>query len=255
MKPCDALLDRLDAALSGSLPVELAEHLEGCSSCQLAVERARALAEGGQALHSARAPEALKRRLKSLPRLKPACEQAIDLLGAALDGEIPDEERGQLVEHMHACPACRAVWESFATLREVGNGTRVSARFRAALVLPARQRIELRRQQRRFFDLRLATAAAYLLAALTVVLLSNPATVARASSEGMDKAAVYARAAVENRVSSYSGQIKDGLASAEGWTRDRAVGVWNVARGIFGGKHANPKTPTRVVRSEKGGRS
>ena len=71
----------------------------------------------------------------------------------------------------------------------------------------------------------------------------------------MDKAAVYARAAVENRVSSYSGQIKDGLASAEGWTRDRAVGVWNVARGIFGGKHANPKTPTRVVRSEKGGRS
>ena len=84
MNPCDALLDRLDAALSGTLPTELADHLAGCSSCQLAVERARGLAEGGQALHSARAPDALRQRLKALPRLNPACEQAIDLLGLSL---------------------------------------------------------------------------------------------------------------------------------------------------------------------------
>jgi len=255
MKPCDAVLARLDAALSGVLPAELAEHLEGCSSCRLAIERARGVTEGGQTLRSARAPEALKQRLKALPRLKPECEQAIDLLGAAFDGEIPNAERARLVEHMHVCPACRAVWESFATLREVGSDTSVSAHFRAALALPPRQRIELRRRQRRFFDLRLATAAAYLLAALTVMLLSNPATVARASSEEMGTAAVYAQAAVENRVSSYSERVRDALASVEGWTRDRAVGVWSSARGIFGGKHANPKAGSRVVESEKGGRS
>lgn len=255
MNPCDALLDRLDAALSGALPVELADHLEGCSSCQLAIERARGLAEGGQALHSARAPEALKQRLRALPRLNPACEQAMDVIGAALDGQIPEDERTRLVEHLHGCPACRAVWESFATLREVGSDTRVSTRFRAALALPPRQRIDLRRRQRRFFDLRLATAAAYLLAAVTVVLLSNPATVARASSEGMDKAAVYARAAVENRVSSYSERIKDALAATEGWARDRALDVWDSARAIFGGKRANPKDRSAVVESGKGERS
>lgn len=254
MNPCDALLDRLDAALSGALPAELADHLEGCSTCQLAVERARGLAEGGRTLLSARAPEALKQRLKSLARLNPACEQAIDSMGAALDGEIPEDERAQLIEHLHACPACMAVWESFATLREVGGGTRVSPRFRAALALPPRQWIELRRRQRRFFDLRLATAAAYLLAAVTVVLISNPATVARASSEGMDKAAVYARAAVQNRVSSYSERIKDALVSTEGWARERALDAWDSARAIFGGKRANPKTGGRVVESGKGER-
>jgi len=251
MSDCEAILDRLDAALAGTLPPELAAHLEGCPSCRMGVERARGLDEGGRVLQAVKAPEALRQRLKALPRLNPACEQAVDSMGAALDGEIAEERRTELVGHLHACPACRAVWESFATLREVGGGTRASARFRAALALPPRQRIDLRRRQKRFFDLRLATAAAYILAAATVVLLSNPATVARASNEGMDKAAVYAKAAVENRVSSYSERIKDALVSAEGWARDRALDVWSSARGIFGSKHANQKAPSGVVEGGK----
>ena len=71
----------------------------------------------------------------------------------------------------------------------------------------------------------------------------------------MDKAAVYARAAVENRLSSYSERVKDAIASAEGWARDRALGVWSSAREIFGGRHANPKAGTGVVQGGKGGRS
>ncbi len=254
MSPCDEILDRLDAALAGNLPPEDAAHVAGCSSCQLAIERARGLSEGGRMLQAVQAPEGLKQRIKALARLQPACEQAIDLMGAALDGEIAEERRAQLVEHLHACPPCLAVWESFATMREVGGATRVSPRLRAALALPPRQHIELRRRTRKIFDLRLATAAAYFLAAATVVLLSNPATVARASNEGMDRAAVYAKAAVENRVSSYTERVRDALASAEGWARDRALDVWSSARGIFGGKHANPKAASGVVESGKEGR-
>ncbi|OYW06105.1 MAG: hypothetical protein B7Z61_03775, partial [Acidobacteria bacterium 37-71-11] len=179
----------------------------------------------------------------------------LDALAAALDGEVAESDRGLLMEHMRACPACRAAWEAFATLREVGSVTRAGRRLRAALALPPRQRIELRRQQARFFDLRLATAAAYLLAALTVFLVSNPAQVARASSEGMDRAAVYARAAVENRVSSYSERIRGSIAAAEGWARDHAMSIWNSARSLVGGAPANPKAGGHVVEDGKGGRS
>ena len=255
MSPCDVMLDRIEAAVSGTLPPDLAEHLAGCSSCRIALERARGLAEGGQALRWVRAPEALKVRLKALLRLRPECEQAIDLASAALDGEVPEEQRARLVEHMHVCPSCRAAWEAFSTLRETGAGTRVSARLRADLALPPLLRVELRRRQRRFFDLRLATAAAYLLAALTVVLLSNPATVARASSEGMDRAALYARAAVENRVASYSDRAKDAVVAAEGWARDQAIAAWNSVRSAFGGRHANQDGRGTVVQGGKGGRS
>ena len=254
MSRCDALRDRLDAALAGTLPADLAEHLAGCTACQAAVERARGMAEGESFLRSVRAPEALVRRLKALPRLAPACEQALDALAAALEGEVAEPDRGVLMEHMRACASCRAAWEAFATLREVGGATRAGGRLRAALALPPRQHIELRRQRARFFDLRLATAAAYLLAALTVFLVSSPAQVARASSQGMDRAAVYARAALENRVSSYSERIKSSLVAAEGWTRDRAVEAWNKARSLVGGNRANPKGGEHVVENEKGGR-
>jgi predicted anti-sigma-YlaC factor YlaD len=254
MTPCEALLDRLDAALAGTLPAELAAHVDSCSDCRMAVERARGLAEGERLLRSVRAPESLKARLKGVVRLAPACEHALDLLTSALDGEIDDDARGALLAHLHACPSCQGAWEAFATLHEVGAETRVAPRLRAALALPPSQHIAVRRKPSRFFDLRLATAAAYLLAALTVVLLSNPATVARASSEGMDRAALYARAAVENRVSSYSQRIKESVVATGGWVHDRAVDVWDAARSLVGAKRQNPDGHGRVLEGGKGGR-
>lgn len=253
MKPCEALLDHLDAAVAGTLPEDLARHVAQCPDCQLAVERSRALVEGERVLGAVRAPDSLKQRIKALPRLAPACEQAIERLGAALESELLDDERKALMEHLHSCPSCQAVWEAFATLREVGAGTRAPARLRAAAALPPRQRIELRQRRGRFFDLRLATAAAYLLAALTVMMLSNPATVARESTERMDQAATYASAAVENRYASYSRRVTDAATGAQGWVRDHALEAWQTVRSFFGGKSANPEADKTVVRD--GGRS
>src|SRR5512136_2321708 len=217
MKPCEALLDQLDAAVEGGLPEELAKHLAGCPDCQLAVERVRGLSEGERVVGSVRAPEALKQKIKALPRLPLACEQAIDRMGAALEGELPEEERAALLEHLHSCHGCHSVWEAFATLRDVGAGTRAPGRLKAAVALPPRQRLEARQRRGRFFDLRLATAAAYLLAALTVMMLSNPATVARESTGRMDLAATYATAVVQNRFDSYSQRVADAAAGAQGW--------------------------------------
>ena len=253
MKRCELVLDHLDAVLAGTISDELATHVAGCADCQRAAERVRGLAEGEHVLAAVTAPEALRRRLKDLLRLAPPCESAIERLGAALDGDLADGARAELLDHMHSCPSCQAVWEAFATLHDVGANTRPSARLKAALALPPRQRVEARRRPSRFFDLRLATAAAYLLAALTVMLLSNPETVARESTYQIDRAATYASAAVQNRVESYSERASAAVADAEGWVRDRAQDVWRKARSIFGAKNANRQPSNGVVRD--GGRS
>jgi len=253
MSRCDAVLDWLLESPDADLPPELAAHVAECQDCRLAVERSRGLGEGGRLVRAARAPDSLKARLKALPRLKPECERAQDLLNSALDDTLDDAGRGELMEHLHACASCMATWEAFATLREVGAATRPAPRVRAALAIHPRLRIQARRPARRF-DLRLATAAAYLLAALTVMLLSNPATVARASSAQMDKAAVYTRAVVENRFTAYSHRLVDALATAEGWARDHAVDLWSKARRLAGTKTANPAPPADVDHDGNGGR-
>jgi predicted anti-sigma-YlaC factor YlaD len=243
MRQCEALLDHLDSAVAGTLPAELAEHLAACPDCQQAVERA-----GGLTLRPVQAPASLKQRIKTMPRLAPDCERATELLGIALEGGLTEDDRATFVGHLHACACCNAAWEAFATLREVGTNVRAPGRLRAALVVAPKHRVEVRRRAR-FFDLRLATAAAYLIAALTVTLLSNPATLARASSERMDQAATYATAVVENRFSSYSRRALDNVVAAEGWIRDHALKAWDQAKTFVGGKQQNPKTGRDVVKN------
>jgi predicted anti-sigma-YlaC factor YlaD len=224
MSACDELLARLEGDPTGTVPASLAEHVGGCRDCQRAVERLAAVASTGAALHGLSAPAALKARLLALPRLALGCERAVDLVSAALDNTITTDDRSWLIEHMHGCPACHATWESLATLHEVGTVCSVTARQRAALSLPPRQRIAARRP-RRLIDLRLATAAVYIIAAVTVFLVSDPATVARASNVQMDRAATYASAAVENRVSSYTRQLRKGLTTVAAWAGDRGRDV------------------------------
>jgi len=246
MTLCETLLDQLDAAVAGTLPAQLAEHLAGCPECREAVERA-----GDLSLPAVHAPASLKQRIKAMPRLSPGCEQAIELLALALEGGLSEDDRATFVGHLHDCASCKAVWEAFATLREVGTSVRTPERLRAGLAVVPTRRVEMRRRAR-FFDLRLATAAAYLIAALTVTLLSNPATLARASSERMDEAATYATAAVQNRFSSYSRRVLATVVTAEGWIRDHAVKVWEQAKSVVGGAQENSKAGRSV--SKDGGR-
>lgn len=47
-----------------------------------------------------------------------SCDDVRDLLGQMLDGELPDEERRRLEEHLESCAECRELWE---TLRQVAD--------------------------------------------------------------------------------------------------------------------------------------
>lgn len=231
MTACTDLREQLEAVLEGTLSAGLAAHLGGCAACAHVVAQARAARESSRAVAAVAAPDALKTRLKGLLRLPQGCEQAQVLIAAARDGELPDADRTVLLKHLHRCDACRASWEAFATLRETGAHARLQPLRRAALALPPWRRLGSRRRAR--FDLRLATGAAYLVAALAVVAVSNPATVARASSAGFERAAVYAGAAVENRWQSYTRRLTEAASNAGTWAGEQAHKTWQSLRRPF----------------------
>lgn len=254
MRLCDELLECLEDAAAGTLPPELAAHVRECESCRDAVARAVAASPAGAALGGLRAPRELVARLKAMPRVAPECDAAMELIGAALDGEVDAGARGRLLDHLHRCPRCLAAWEAFATLREVGSHIHASRRLRAAAAVPPRHRLELRRRRRPLFDIRLATAAAYLLAAATIVLVSNPATVARASSARMERAGVYARAAVENRFAAYSHRVQETIVAGAGWLRQHGGDALARGRELIGLHRENQKAAAPVEPSGQGGK-
>ncbi|HPS78893.1 MAG TPA: zf-HC2 domain-containing protein [Thermoanaerobaculaceae bacterium] len=253
MTPCDLVREHLDATIAGEIEPTLAAHIRACSDCQEALRLARQTEEGGAVLHSIRAPAHLKERLKALVRLPLACEQALASLDLALDGELEPRDRDELLAHFRACHACQTAWEAFATLREVGSLTKAPALLRAQTAVHPENRLRTRRT-RRTFDLRLATAAAYLLAAMTVFLIGNPAHIARASNAPIEKAAVYTRAAVENRFESYTRRLREGAVAAQGWVGDTATNAWNGLTNLITRRPTNPKPSGNVVPDGNGGR-
>lgn len=251
MTSCDELLAFLETGDPDRLPAALERHAAECETCREALDRLRGVADGAAVLARVRAPERLLERLRRLPRLPAECERAQELLGGALDGELDEAGRRELMGHLYGCVGCRGAWEAFATLREVGRDTRVRPRLRAVAALPPRQRIEGRRRLA-FFDLRLATAAAYLLAALTVMLAGNPASLARATGAGVDRATFYARAAVSNRLESLAGDALDTLTDGAAWVARNASEAWSQIRHAFGADE-NPPAQDRVGTNENGG--
>lgn len=253
MSLCDDLLDLLETEGHAELPAELAAHAQSCDDCREAVARAQGLAEAGHAVRGVRAPAELVGRLKDMRRLPLACEHATELISAALDGELSPAGREELVAHLHACPACQTAWEALATLQEVGRVTRVAPRLRARLALHPRNRIDARRRPR-IFDLRLATAAAYLVAAMTVMLIGNPASIARASSASVEKAQLYTRAAVENRLDSLTRRGRTAILSAKDWIDERATAAWQQAGRVVRPRGTNPTPPADVTKGRDGGK-
>ncbi len=238
MSRCETLLHRLEEAVAGGLPEELRQHLEECAGCREAVARRQAVAEAGQVVASAVAPAALVGRLRAMPRFPAACEDALDQLGDALCGSLPAASRSSFLAHLQACDRCRATWEALATLRDVGRVAQAPPRLRAAAALPPRQRLAVRRRHG-VFDLRLAVAAAYLFAALTVVLAGSPGALADRGGSRIAGAVTYVRAAVENRVLSYSRRLQEHASTAGAWVADTARETYLQLRRLVADRRQN----------------
>lgn len=251
MSRCDDVLDRLDDALAGALDDSLARHVAECPVCQQAIAAARGAANGTRPVVS-RAPAGLVALIKRMPRFAPECEAAQEALQRALDGESDAADRTALMSHLHTCAICRGTWEACATVREVGALTRPPTRLRAAIAIHPSHNIATRRR-RRFLDLRLATAAAYLFAALTVALAGNPTTLAREGTARVEKASFYARAAVTNRLDALASRAREAAAAGVGWVEEQAHDGWTVVRRLFARNDENSKPNNRVVPGENGG--
>lgn len=225
MNSCDELLDRLEEAATGRLPTELDRHLQECPHCQEAVAQWQAMSEAVRTTVRTVAPPDLVARLKLLPRFPAACEATLDLLGDALTGALPAAERTRFLVHLQQCASCRATWEALATLREVAHIAVAPPRLRAAAALPPRQRLAVRRR-RGLFDLKLAVAAAYLFAALTVVLAGSPGSPADGGGARIASVATFARAALENRIVSYARRLQEHVSTAGGWVSETVRETW-----------------------------
>jgi anti-sigma factor RsiW len=44
------------------------------------------------------------------------CIEFVDLVTAYLDGEVDDDQRGRIDEHLEGCPGCRAALGQFQTV-------------------------------------------------------------------------------------------------------------------------------------------
>ncbi len=233
MNACDRVMERLREAVAGTLPPDLSEHVATCAECTRAIEKFRSLGEASKVFAALTAPADLVARIKSMPRFPAACDVVLDRFSDALEGTLTADEADAFLDHLQGCTRCREVWEAMATLREVGQATAMPGPLRAAAAMPPWQRVHLRRRRTFLPDLKLATAAAYLLASLAVFLLGNPASLAREGSAGVERVSRFARAAVENRIDSLADRLQRRAVTARDWVLETAQETWNEVEGWF----------------------
>ena len=82
-------------------------------------------------------PSDIKSTDPTRPRDPMACEQARDLLGACLDGELTTDERRRVAAHAEGCAACG---EALADYGRIGRSLRQQGRMSAPPALAARVR-------------------------------------------------------------------------------------------------------------------
>ena len=233
MNACDRVMERLRDAVAGTLPPDLSAHVATCAECTRAIEKFRSLGEASKVFAGLTAPPDLVARIKSMPRFPAACDVVLDRFSEALEGTLSADETDTFLDHLQVCNRCREVWEAMATLREVGRATVAPASLRDAAATPPWQRVHLRRRRTFLPDLKLATAAAYLLASLAVFLLGNPASLAREGSAGVERVSRFARAAVENRIDSLADRLQKRAVTARDWVLETAQETWNEVEGWF----------------------
>ncbi len=173
MSCTDPLRNLLPAWVAGELDGPEAgrveAHAAACPECAGLAETLREIAGATEPFGTVEPPDGLETTVsgRSCPRWQAA-------LTAALDGELPEDRLGQLLEHMESCAGCSAVWTALTVLREAGEALTVppglEARCRA---VPGAERS---------FSLpgtRTAVAVAYAAALVVSLVLGNPVALAR----------------------------------------------------------------------------
>jgi len=173
MDRCEEIRELISAYAEGELDVASAErvkqHLAGCSDCAELAETVADIIAAGASVAGLEPPPQLAADIGAAP-----CRRWLGLLYRAVDREITETNLARLLTHLESCPSCRRAWNDLSLMHQVGDA-----------ITPPPGLIErcsgIRRRtvERRVIGRRTATAAAYLLAVLTSLVIGNPVTLAR----------------------------------------------------------------------------
>jgi len=163
----------LEGELDGAQTSEVQEHLATCSECAELAQTMADVMGCGAALADLEPPEGLAADLATSP-----CRLWLGLLFQAVDREISQHNLERLLSHLESCPSCRRTWQDLTLMHQVGEAMEPS-RYLLKRCINARER---KPKVTPILNRRLATAAAYLLAVLTSLVVGNPVTLARSQA-------------------------------------------------------------------------
>jgi len=177
MDRCADLRELLSLYLEGELDEtragEVQIHLAACSECAELAETMAEVMGAGSALGTLEPPDRLAADLAASP-----CRLWLGLLFQAVDHEISQHNLERLLTHLESCPSCRRTWQDLTLMHQVGDAVEPSE-YLLTRCINSRER---KPRTTPILNRRLATAAAYLLAVLTSLIVGNPVTLARSQA-------------------------------------------------------------------------
>jgi predicted anti-sigma-YlaC factor YlaD len=163
----------LEGELDGARADEVREHLATCTECAELSETMAEIMGCGAAMAALEPPETLAADLAESP-----CRLWLGLLFQAVDHEISQRNLERLLSHLESCPSCRRTWQDMTLMHQVGEAIKPSE-YLVKRCINARDR---KPKSAPILNRRLATAAAYLLAVMTSLIVGNPVTLARSQA-------------------------------------------------------------------------
>ncbi|MFV2072347.1 MAG: zf-HC2 domain-containing protein [Thermoanaerobaculales bacterium] len=156
--------------LEGDQEQSVREHLERCAECGEILSTIAEISDIGAGLLDLEAPEELADDLSASP-----CRRWLGLLFQAVDRTISQPNLERLLTHLESCPSCRRTWQDLTLIHQVGEAMEPPAQLLNRCIAAR----EPRSRRPPVMGRRMATAAAYLLAVLTSLVIGNPVTLAR----------------------------------------------------------------------------
>lgn len=173
MTSCDEIRELISAYVEGELDTGSSAHVERhlgvCVECAELAETVADIVAAGATLSDLEAPPQLAADIGAAP-----CRRWLGLLFRAVDREISEANLSRLLTHLEACPSCRRAWNDLALIHQVGDAMTPPPGLIERCAASRRRAVE-----RRVIGRRTATAAAYVLAVLTSLVIGNPVTLAR----------------------------------------------------------------------------
>ena len=236
MAGCSELRERLSLYLEGELDAaqadEMRDHLASCAECEELASTMSEVMGLGAALADLEPPEGLAADLAASP-----CRLWLGLLFQAVDHEISQRNLERLLTHLESCPSCRRTWQDMTLMHQIAEAIEpsqyllkrcINARFRKPKTAPILNR-------------RLATAAAYLLAVMTSIIVGNPVTLARSQAmPAVEKVAEVVTTEVAEAAQQGRGEVRVMLWRVWKWGENKAEAV----RSYFTGGSDEPDEET-----------